>query len=86
MAYSQEAVGSWPGCQRWWLLRVKATQHVYRRKPGRVAISWCSRALRYGQTSRTLPTPRPTASFPREAVGRDTAGPTPGVGSLHADS
>ena len=48
MAYSQEAVGSWPGCQRWRLLRAEVMQHVYRRKTGRVAISWCSRALRYG--------------------------------------
>ena len=51
MSIHQEGVGNWRGRERWWLLRVKATQHVYRRKTGRVAISWCSRTLRYGQAA-----------------------------------
>ena len=72
MAYTQKAVGNWRGRERWWLLRVKATQHVYRRKTGRVAISWCSRTLRYGQAAGgagrsggpARPAPRPATLFP----------------------
>ena len=82
MAYTREGVGNGRGRERCLLLRVKATQHVYRRKTGRVAITWCSRTLRYGQVAGrggrsgggALPAPRPTTTVPSAVRPQDREG------------